>query len=142
MLIVLLTAAALAAAPGDTRPAMAAPPNVNIPLWAPGQVPLAHHNQNLHVGVREQLETVVVNRAKKFAHAAHSARHNLLGDLFGAASPRAAGLGIPCDGDTLIRFQRAQIRLVHKRAHAHVPQIGHFGERVSHLHIVASAHRQ
>ncbi len=41
MLITLLAAAALAAAPGETRPAPAAPPNVNIPLWAPGQVPLA-----------------------------------------------------------------------------------------------------
>ena len=41
MLITLLAAAALVAAPGETRPATAAPPNVNIPLWAPGQVPLA-----------------------------------------------------------------------------------------------------
>ena len=41
MLITLLAAAALAAAPADTRPASVTPPNVNIPLWAPGQVPLA-----------------------------------------------------------------------------------------------------
>src|SRR4030095_7658691 len=41
MLTTLLAAAALAVAPGGARPAPAAPPNVNIPLWAPGQVPLA-----------------------------------------------------------------------------------------------------
>ena len=41
MLTMLLAAAALAAAPADTRPAPVTPPNVNIPLWAPGQVPLA-----------------------------------------------------------------------------------------------------
>ena len=41
MLTMLLAAAALAAAAADTRPAPVTPPNVNIPLWAPGQVPLA-----------------------------------------------------------------------------------------------------
>jgi acetyl esterase/lipase len=41
MLTTLLAVAALAAAPDDTRPAPAAPPNVNIALWAPGQVPQA-----------------------------------------------------------------------------------------------------
>ena len=40
MLTTLLAVAALAAA-ADTRPATVTPPNVNIPLWAPGQVPLA-----------------------------------------------------------------------------------------------------
>jgi predicted esterase len=41
MLMPLLIAAAVVAPPADTRPPAATPPNVNIPLWAPGQVPLA-----------------------------------------------------------------------------------------------------
>jgi hypothetical protein len=43
MISPILLAAALATAPpaADTRPPAATPANVNIPLWAPGQVPLA-----------------------------------------------------------------------------------------------------
>ena len=103
---------------------------------------LAHHDQDLHIGIRQQVESVVVNRAKGFPHTAHPARHDLFGNFFGMTRPGASRFRIPCDRDILIRLKRAEIGLVHKGTHANVPQIGHFRQRGSDLHKIAHVHRQ
>jgi hypothetical protein len=104
--------------------------------------PLANQDANLDVGIRQELELVIIDRAQNFADTAHPACDNLLGHLFREARPHAVRLRVLCDFDVLIRLEQAQIRLVHKCAHAYVPQVSHLGERVSDFHIVAGVYGQ
>src|SRR6266849_5254965 len=61
--------------------------------------------------------------------------------LFTAQS-NSPTLRVPGDLHRLIRFQRAELRLIDEGPHANLVQVRHFRQQLSHLHIIPGFHRQ
>src|ERR1700723_1562212 len=100
-------------------------------------VSLFRIDAHIDVYVGQQFEFVVIDGTEQFADAARAARDDLLRHGFGAAVPDAIRKRIPSDAHGLIGSERADFRLVDERADADLAEIGHFGEQIAEVNVVA-----